>query len=373
MDSVLFEALLNEDESESLDFKREQYLFDGATDEQKSELLKDILALTNAWRRTDAYILIGVEENKGGRSNVVGVTHQLNDASLQQFVNSKAQRPVFFLYETFSFEGVQVGIIRVSSQDRPLFLIKDYGKLKKNTVYIRRGSSTTTADPDEIAKMGVATIQQKRQPEFQVQFADISKAIGLGNEINLNSELIEYDESEIPNVPFFWQAIQPGKVLNQQYMKQNAKYVAEKSLLNPVRFLLKNVGTGLASNVLMAITHKIEKHIIVMDENRRTVHPWYNIKYMIIKSFNDLPVMVENQGENWTATIRFPSIFPQQAKFSQSALYIGALEPCQIELDAFIFADGLNEPAKLPLSLNFTVVRRKLNLKEIKRRSWLDL
>ena len=70
------EKLLNEDESSALDFKRDQYPFEKASDEQKSEFLKDILAFANAWRRTDAYILVGVEDVKGGRSNVE-VLHQI--------------------------------------------------------------------------------------------------------------------------------------------------------------------------------------------------------------------------------------------------------------------------------------------------------
>jgi len=62
------EELLYEEESSTLDFKQEQYKFIRANDYQKSELLKDILAFANAWRREDAYILIGVEEIKGGRN-----------------------------------------------------------------------------------------------------------------------------------------------------------------------------------------------------------------------------------------------------------------------------------------------------------------
>jgi predicted HTH transcriptional regulator len=42
-------------------------------DDEKSELLKDILGFANAWRRATAYILIGVKEVRGGRSNVVGI------------------------------------------------------------------------------------------------------------------------------------------------------------------------------------------------------------------------------------------------------------------------------------------------------------
>jgi hypothetical protein len=53
----LIERLLYESEGDALDFKRDQYPFVGATDEQKSDLLKDILAFANSWRRTDAFAL----------------------------------------------------------------------------------------------------------------------------------------------------------------------------------------------------------------------------------------------------------------------------------------------------------------------------
>jgi hypothetical protein len=156
MDASLFESLLYEEEGTTLDFKRDQYPFVGSSDDLKSELLKDVLAFANAWRRTDAYILIGVEEVKGGRSSVRGVSHQLNDNDLQQFVNSKTQRPIEFSYEAFSYKAVPVGIIRVFVQDRPFFTKTQYGKVQANTVYLRRGSSTDVALPDEIALMGTS-------------------------------------------------------------------------------------------------------------------------------------------------------------------------------------------------------------------------
>jgi hypothetical protein len=154
VDPSHLEALLNEDENPALDFKRDQYPFDNATDDQKSELLKDILAFANAWRRSDAYILIGVEEVKGGRSRPVGLSKHLDDADLQQFVNAKTNRKIDFRYEAVRVDATTVGVIHIPLQDRPSYLNKDYGKLKANTVYIRRGSSTDTAKPDEISKMG---------------------------------------------------------------------------------------------------------------------------------------------------------------------------------------------------------------------------
>ena len=160
MDAILFEELLNEDESSTLDFKREQYPFQNATDDEKSELLKDVLAFANAWRRTGAYILIGVDDVKGGRSKVIGIGSSFDDPSIQQFINSKTNRPIDFSYEVFSFESLQIGIVHIPLQDRPIYLKKDFGKLRKDVVYIRRGSSTDTASPDEIAKIGTLKFRE---------------------------------------------------------------------------------------------------------------------------------------------------------------------------------------------------------------------
>jgi Putative DNA-binding domain len=161
MDTRQLDALLSEDEGTALDFKRDQYPFEDATDEQKSEFLKDILAFANAWRRSNAYILVGVEEVKGGRSIPVGVRSHLDDANLQQFVNSKTNRKVDFRYECAVIDGVDIGVVCIPLQERPSYLTKRYAKLAENTVYIRRGSSTDTAKPDEIANMGEAREARK--------------------------------------------------------------------------------------------------------------------------------------------------------------------------------------------------------------------
>jgi len=194
MDNILIEQLLNDDESSTLDFKRDQYPFIGATDEQKGELLKDILIFANAWKRTDAYILIGVEEVKGGRSIVVGVSNHPDDASLQQFVNSKTNRPVVFSYSAFTFEGKQLGIIQIPPQERPLFLKKPFGTLKSNTVYMRSGSSTSIANPDEIARMGKDNALQSQLPTLDLQFADVEQCVPIGCNIQTESTFLEISE-----------------------------------------------------------------------------------------------------------------------------------------------------------------------------------
>ena len=120
---ALVEELLYEEEGATLDSKSQAYPFNGADDLQKSELLKDILAFANTFQRTDAYILIGVEEVQGGRSRPVGVTDHLQDAHLQQFVSSKTQHPVELSYTSMEIDGVKIGVIRVPQQQvSPQFL-----------------------------------------------------------------------------------------------------------------------------------------------------------------------------------------------------------------------------------------------------------
>jgi hypothetical protein len=154
MTDALLEQLLHEGESSSLDYKRDQYPFAGATDDDKSELLKDILAFANGWRHAEAYILIGVEEVQGGRSTVVGISEHIPDNDLQQFVNSKTNRPATCSYRAYPYEGKQAGVITIPQQDRPIYLTKNYGRLQKHVVYYRQGTTTAIASPDDIARMG---------------------------------------------------------------------------------------------------------------------------------------------------------------------------------------------------------------------------
>ena len=148
------EKLLSEDEGPLLDFKTKQYAFVKASIPEKVNLLKDILSFANADRQSTAYVLIGVQEVKGGRSKVTGVDQHLEDASLHQFVNGKTQRPITFLYRTIQIEGKTLGVIEIPLQERPIYLTKSFGSIGKNEVFIRDGSSNRIATPEEISRMG---------------------------------------------------------------------------------------------------------------------------------------------------------------------------------------------------------------------------
>jgi len=371
------EQLLNENEGTTLDFKKEQYPFVRATKEQKSELLKDIIIFANAWRRTDCYILIGVEEVKGGRSLVHGIKIHLDDAKLQQFVNSKTNRPVTFSYEAFPFEGKQVGVIYIPLQNRPIFLTKDYGNLKKDIVYIRRGSSTDSADPDEISKMSkTETIQEYPSTNLKLQLANIHLRKNLGTSIKLTSNVLEpLDESEVPlagkQQKSFMMLLSTD--INENYYKEMVPYVSIMSIVNPIGFVIKNISANVAIDVRVAASGKTSDNLIIFDESQMPEKPVFQRDYLLIhhpistlKINRD--VFMDIHEDAWSFEVSFGKIQPRDTKWSEDVLYIGAMEPFQLNMTASIFADNLPEPLKVPLSIQIKTEKRLMTFDDLKQK-----
>ena len=184
MEQEILTTILRQSESDTLDFKRDQYRFAGGTDDDKAELLKDILAFANAWKTSDAHIVVGIEEKNGQMASVFGVTETLADHTVQQFVSGKTNRPIAFVVENVFYQKVQLTVIRISQhQRRPLWLKQDFRKLKHETVYLRRGSSTDIAKVDEIAEMGRADgkagTKSKSGPSVQLEFEHVIQTVRL--------------------------------------------------------------------------------------------------------------------------------------------------------------------------------------------------
>jgi hypothetical protein len=246
VDAALIETLLNMSESDVLDFKRDQYPLARATDDQKSELMKDILAFANAWKTTDAHIVIGADENQGGRARVVGVVNHLNDADIQQIVNTKTNLPVAFEYVPVLMDGKQVALVRIKAeQQRPLFLRKGFGNLKANVVYVRRGSSTVEALPDEVARMGASMVVSTMEPVVSVEMADPDTRKRFGAQVILASKLLtdpppSSRSSDNALAAYSALAMQVGiatRGRGPDYLRRVAAYKREIALLSRVGLL----------------------------------------------------------------------------------------------------------------------------------------
>lgn len=376
MDLQLLESLLYQEESEALDFKVQQYPFSGATEEQKSELLKDILAFANAWRQTDAYILIGVQEVRGGRSIVRGIDpkdHLLN-GNLQQFVHSKTNRPVDFSYAPVEFEGVAIGVLTIGLQDRPVYLKKPYGKLAAELVYIRRSDTTGTAAPEEIARMGSAAVLRGAQPVLEVEFANLSARKKLGTTVAVESRLVEIpDRQKIPlygPAPTTFQGISldvTDNFQNRNYYRDFATYIRDRSLLCPVGIAVTNPSSTVAEQVRVTLELDTATDLVLLDESDTPSEPSTD-RMPVIRSasfLRDQRVHVERYGEKYEIRIQIGTVQPGTTEWAHEPFYVGALHPMMVVARIQISANNLRAPITLGAKIGIEVKRVHMSAKDI--------
>ncbi len=362
--------LLNAGEGTALDFKREQYAFQRANKSDKSELLKDILAFANSWRENKAYILIGVDEVEGGRGKVVGITDHLDDADLQQFVNSKSQRPVDFSYNSFSVEDLEIGIIEIPLQERPTYLKSDFGNLKKDTVYIRRGSSTDTANLDEVARMGAESMKSNSVPQKLVfQWADLEKRIILSSIPTIYSLILDPPlricKEAASGGPFGHLTRFQDLSQNSDFLQESIDYTAESNFFKPLGILLRNdsevvgervrfVGSisGTESDGVEFLDSELEKpseSLIPSMMNLRSIH-----------SREPRISACKNDGK-WTIEIEvIENVRPKEEVWISTMLLVGSNISKTIKIEGKIYAENLPVPISNVLEIHFEVEKRPM-------------
>lgn len=378
IDDTLIESLLFEEEGVGLDLKVEQYRFVKANDDEKSELLKDILAFANAWRRSDAYILIGVREVKGGKSDVVGIADLLDDAAIQQFVNSKTQRPITFSYQNISFDGKNIAVIHIPVQQRPFYLKNDFGKLSKNIVYVRRGSATVMADPEEISRMGMPLGIQHGSPELKIYFAEPNSRLLLTTKPSLKSLVLDTPNmSSIPDYepedsdPFGMRLLSIAQT-NSKYYRQLVIYTYYARLLSPLYLAVNNNGSSTAHDVRIEIKVDTEdKKIFVFDDEfypdvpKRKYDPVFETRYSLSNGTSHYDTQARSIGNQWLVEARAEKVQPKSTHWFKSPFYIGADRNGEVLMQAMIFCDNLSEPEKQTLAVEIQSERRSADLNAI--------
>lgn len=380
MDPSLFESLLYQEESEALDFKQELYPFSKATDAQKGELLKDILAFVNAWRQTDAHILIGVEEVRGGRGIVRGIdpADHLLDRNLQQFVSSKTNRPLSFSYSPFAFEGVEIGVLTIPSQDRPAYLISNFAYLKSNVVYIRRGSSTGEATPDEVIRMIANPVTQHGQPILQLEFANLTTRQRFAGTISVRPEILHLPEKEAiplygkePATAFGRSIDMFANMDNRQYYQQVAVYLQNRALCCPIGLAVTNSSTTMADNVIVTLESKADESIYLLDEGDMRHFPSIsNMPNIIPSGFRKgRRVDVNRYGDIYEIKVQVGTVQPGVTGWSPENFYIAAAKSQTASLKATLSANNLRIPVAVQVEICIEPTSRQVDLPEIVSRA----
>lgn len=373
------EALLHEHEGTALDFKRDQYRFDGAGKEEKSELLKDILAFANSWRRSTAYILIGVNENPGGRGQVVGISDHLDDAKLQQFVNSKTNRTVTFSYRTYPLKGKKIGVIEIPIQERPIYLTSNFGKLEKEKVYIRRGSSTTDANPDEIVGMG-RSLSEAGPPKLSLEWADLKNRKVIPSPCELKTVLLDpklpentFDRN-LP--PGNYDRIDPYSELfnyNHEYSREIIDYTYWTNFLGRLGFRLRNEGETAAKRVRFVGTVKRREGAVIKDWEGRLTRPHRERKRSLTNGIdpkqlgNGPESIVNNFEDHWEITVEFGNIRPHDDEWTKTPILVGEVNGGSIVIDGELRGDNISSPISCRLEASFAVECRPMEKADVQK------
>lgn len=372
--------LLFEEESNTLDFKREQYCFSGASEEEKSELLKDILAFANAWRRIDAYILIGVAEVKGGKSTVIGIGAHLDDANVQQFVNGKTNVPVTFAYTTCEYEGFKVGVLRIPVQNRPIFLKKDFGSLTKERVYLRRGSSTDTAKPDEIAQMGLSNGESRLSgPILETKLVHGHYDEVLEKSVQCETEKVAFVASDLPDYGYVGRdtvsilhANLSNLSCNMNYWRELAQYEQFQQMNCKLKLAVQNSGEMSANDVKVTLEASKGEGAVLMSVAsdlpcRPSTERWANIGNHVTRSLRSR-ISIDERSDFWRLTIAVGKILPKETVIVQDIFCVAVRSSMLISLEAKIYAVELSEPKNEALDLHFTVNSKRETAEEFLKR-----
>ncbi len=376
------ESLLQESEGTSLDFKSQQYRFLNASDSDKSELLKDVLAFANAFRRADAVILLGVQEVKGSAAQVVGITEHIDDAALQQFVNSKTNVPVQFSYQQHTLHGKSLGAIIIPCQQRPVYATRDYGGVRAGVVYYRLGSSTAAATPEVIARMGKTDAEISRgadAPILKLLLVNLSTrkvvvepmSFDVSARPPLELDVFE-DYREDDSGPFNLRAPAMFSV-NRNYWRELATYFRTIGIARPVGFAIENISGVNAEQVRLSFevaqSSCLEVYRELPDKPDTRSNPVYAIRSIHEKN----SVAVRYLGDRWSVDIEFGSIQPKATAWAEYPIYFGANRAGMYPIPMTIRADNLPEPSDTSCDLGFRVRSLEPFTQESLKTAWYEM
>lgn len=384
MISQLLTQLLFKSEGTDIDFKSAQYRFSGAKDEEKAEMLKDILAMANAWRDGPGYILLGFREQRPQPAEVVGISDSIDDAKIQQFVHGKVRPHLQFTYEEHSFQGKTVGVITIPTQRRVFYLEHDYVKLRRNVVYIRRGSSTAEATPQEVATM-VATDAGRGNPRIKLSVFGPN-----GQEL---PETIEraFPRFE-PQLPDFQRRMHGLASLGANSLSEtNTEFWRDLGRFHQLLLGGLQIQFALANESDFQLTNvKLEVTVVPSGEVRGRLftgagmppRPKRDISMLkhtmadLVKASTSNPhgqTVIVNHGQGPVADIRFASLLPGELCSAADYLWITLDRPGHLALKLKILAAELPEPIQIDRGIEVTgnVVQMSLDELQAYDKHWM--
>lgn len=331
-------------ESFYVDYKRAQYAFIGGTDDQKADLLKDVLCFANSFRKTPAYILIGVDEEPSGIGTICGIREDevIDDSKLQEFINSKTNRQIPFSaypFKTAAGKMLQVIELDVCVAGRPYYLKKKFAWLQHKDVWIRVSSSSHIASPDEIAVMGRASFELESSPDIKTLLVSEN-----GDSKELVSVSIDCDIKQTGSQFQRKMASLSGGTDYDQYM-----WV--KSNIAKLHFRLKaeNVSRVNAENLEFKYDLKCDDGSVALSE---------------APSFSGSPFCLGNDLIS-SVRMRKADLRPKEKDDRVSDIYLEVLHDGKFSIEVSVYGKNIPEPIKEAFTYSVSVEELKLSIRAV--------
>ena len=292
----------------------------------------------------------------------------MDDAKLHQYVNSKTQQPIEFSYQPFRTENMEIGVIEIPIQERPIYLKRGFGIIKKNDVYKRDGSSTAIATPDEIVKMG-AKQDSGGTPQLVLEWADIKRRVPLPsphtvNTLSLNPQLSD-DTFEKPHS--IYSSPIDNAHDNKNYSREIILYTYQMAFLKSFGLRLFNDSGVVGKRVRFVGSVAKDNASSVLDDQperpyRKTMDKITDLMRQQHRS-NPYPC-VRELADRWEITIEFGDVRPREEIWTTSALLIGPRNGIT-RLEGKLQGDNIPEPISCILEINFEVEVRPMERSDV--------
>ena len=372
LSDVLIESLLNQDEGPTLDFKRNQYKFKKSatpqiTDNLRSELVKDILAFANTQRISSAFVLIGVEEVYGGRSKIIGVTEHLVDNEVHDLMNKLTNRPVHFSYRPYSIEKVTIGVIEIPVQGHLIYLKNSYGKLRENTVYVRDGSSTRIATPDEIVEMSTP-----QSPCLGVDWTDPGNNEVISSHCKLHPLILlpTLGTDSIQRSPLPYQSTLGISThwYNEDYPVDLIIYTFHRNACIPLSLQIRNHGEKTGENVRFEGLIAKCDGLVVMDALPDFPTEIYDAVSRIYDRTYASPtteIRLSEETDYWGIQVEFGNVRPGERIIADDQFWLSSRQTMSATISGKIIGENIPEPIQNSLELKFEPNERPMTIEDI--------
>lgn len=321
-DEYLRDCIENEVESSCFDFKKD--IYDFSIPKSKQDFLEDVISFANSHIDGDKYIITGVKLYPDGKRDFCGITEsKIKDgADYQSIINDNIEPNVIIDFKIIDYLGNNYGIFRINKEnkDQPYLLSKQYEKLSKGFIKIRKGqkneyisrrdldlyyNNKLNKELSEIKLRGIA--DKKSDDKFEVKLY----------ECNINFEELEKDiYNKFVELYNYELEVSIGRLSLGDYVKfekediQNIKEYAEKNdmpitedFFNIGGLKAWNLGAGMSSGYSGTDSEKRKYELICTLEKIIGIYHGLKAFYEKLTTIYYSELIIENIGKKYDEEI----------------------------------------------------------------------